>query len=511
MRIINALFDGLTKFHPVTLEPMAALATHFETNSEATRFTFYLRGHPHPRGIRFPNTDDLPEEFSRGHKAPLDGIPARWSDGALITAKDFVYSWRRVVDPKTGSADANYFYYIQNAEEIHKGKRDPEDLGVRAMDDLTFEVILRAPAVHFLALQAQRCFFAVPSHAVARALEWGRVVSGAFRLKEWRPYQRVVLVRNPRYYEAEVVQLEELVFLPVRHSLLVNLYKSGDAHVTDGNFMGPPFAGALRNRTDYWTTPALDRGDYAINVRAAPFDNVLMRYALNMATDKQAIVKALEAGQRPAIGCVPSMKGYEPVTSLPVDVDGISFDVLRYDPEGARSLMIKAGFPSRSGKRMTIDLTFEGSPGVTEILQQQWRTNLNIEVRLQRLEFVVWIRTSLDLTYRGVIEGGWTGKYTDPATFLDLFQNGSVQSGTGWSDAKFDALLTLADRSPNLAIRMQRLAECERFLLAAMPLIPLYFQTYSSLLKPYVRGWAYNALDEHHFKYVWIDRNWRPS
>ena len=151
-----------------------------------------------------------------------------------------------------------------------KGNADPEDLGVRAVDDFTFEVILRSPAVHFLALQAQRLFFPVPSHAVARALEWGSVVSGAFRLKEWRPNQRVVLVRNPRYYEAEVVRLEELVFLPVRHSLLVNLYKSGDAHVTDGNFMGPPFAGALRNRTDYWTTPALDRGDYAINVRAAP-------------------------------------------------------------------------------------------------------------------------------------------------------------------------------------------------------------------------------------------------
>ena len=100
MRIINTLFDGLTKFHPATLQPMAALATHYEVNAGSTRFTFYLRGHQRPRGTRFANTDDLPEEFSRGQYAPPDNVPARWSDGALITAHDFVYSWRRVVDPR---------------------------------------------------------------------------------------------------------------------------------------------------------------------------------------------------------------------------------------------------------------------------------------------------------------------------------------------------------------------------------------------------------------------------
>jgi ABC-type oligopeptide transport system substrate-binding subunit len=162
MRIINALFDGLTKFHPTTLEPLAGSATHYEANGGSTRFRFYLRGHARPRGIRFPTTEDLPIELTRGHRAPSDNVPARWSDGEFITAHDFVYSWRRVVDPKTGSADASYFYCIKNAEEIHRGKRPPEYPGVRAPDDFTFEVDLQAPAVHFLALQGQRCFFPVP-------------------------------------------------------------------------------------------------------------------------------------------------------------------------------------------------------------------------------------------------------------------------------------------------------------------------------------------------------------
>ena len=514
MRIINALFDGLTKFHPLTLEPMAGLATHYERNSNSTRFTFHLRGHPRPRGVRFANTDDLPMEFSRGHKAPPDTVPARWSDGVPLTAHDFVYSWRRVVDPQTGSADASYFYYIENAEEINRGKCQPEKLGLYAPDDFTLEVNLCTPAVHFLALQTQRAFFPVPRHAMENRAKWGRVVSGAFKLKEWRPYERVMLVRNPLYYEAGVVSLDELVFLPIKHNLLVNLYRAGDVDATDGDYMLPQFVRRLRGRLDFHSTPALERADYAINVRQPPFDNVLLRYALNMATDKKAIAESLNAGQLPAIGCVPPMKGYESATTLPVVVDGVSFDVLRYDPEAARALLSKAGFPGgldHRGKRLAIKLIFEGNPSYHEILQEQWRENLRVDVQLEKRDFVIWIRTLLDLSYRGVAQGGWSGHYPDPATFLDLFQNASAQSGTGWGEPKFDALLAAADAAPSLAARMQKLAACEKCLLTGMPLIPINFAVYSSLVKPYVRGWAYNVFNEHHFKYVWIDTRWKPE
>ena len=286
MRIINTLFDGLTKFHPTTLQPLAALATHYEVNADSTRFTFYLRGHQHPRGTRFANTDDLPVEFSRGHKAPPDEIPARWSDGALITAHDFVYSWRRVVDPKTASGDASYFYCILHAGEIHQGKRSPDELGVRAIDEFTFDVNLHAPTAHFLALQTQRCFFPVPRHAMEKGVECGRVVSGAFRLKHWRHNERVVLERNPNYYEAGVVAIQEIVFLPLRHSQLVSSYKTGEVDATDGGFMAPQLIRALRGKQDFHSVPILERRDIAINVQQPPFNNVLLRYAINMATKK---------------------------------------------------------------------------------------------------------------------------------------------------------------------------------------------------------------------------------
>ncbi len=136
-RITPALFEGLTSCHPRTLEPMAALATHYEVNADNTEFTFYLRGHPNPRGHKLPNTDTLrgeylagthTEDLSWGRAAPPDRIPARWSDGAVITANDFIYSWRRVLDPQTAAPMANDLFYVKHGQAIAAGRRPPEDL-----------------------------------------------------------------------------------------------------------------------------------------------------------------------------------------------------------------------------------------------------------------------------------------------------------------------------------------------------------------------------------------------
>ena len=418
------------------------------------------------------------------------------------------------MDPRTGSADASYFYLIENGRDIHHGTRGPAELGVRAVDDFALEVNLHSPAAHFLAVQTQRAFFPVPQHAVEKGIQWGRVASGAFLLKERRSYERVLLTRNPNYYESDAVGLEEIVFLPVKHTTLVDLYKSGNVDATDGGFTPPQLLPALRARRDFHAIPILERFAYAINVREPPFDRVLLRYALNMATNKKDIADALDGGQNPALGCVPPIKGYEPAAKLPVDVDGVTFDVLSYDPQAARALLSKAGFPGgrdAGGNRLTVTVVLEGNPTISEIIQQQWRTHLGIDVRLEVREWIVWLQMLLDVSYRNLTNDPWTAKYPDPAAFLDLYQSESALNDTGWSDPQYDALLIAANAAPIRAERMQRLAACERYLLTAMPFIPICFQVYSSLVKPYVRGWAWNALNEHHFKYVWIDRNWRAS
>ena len=236
--VIPAMFEGLTQYHPRLPEPMAALATHYEVSPNQDQFTFYLRGHATPRGIRLPDAESLPTEFTRGRKCAPSAIPARWSDGTVITAEDFVYSWQRFLAPETAAPMAYQLYCVRNAEEVYTGKRSPRELAVRALDDFTFQVDLISPTPFFLQLIAVYWFSAVPRQAIDAARRSGDesswtepqqiVVSGPFALREWRRHESITVVRNPLYYEASMVALEELRFLPVSdETTAVNLYRSG--------------------------------------------------------------------------------------------------------------------------------------------------------------------------------------------------------------------------------------------------------------------------------------------
>ena len=235
--VIAALLDSLIALDPLTLEPAAALATHYAVDTSGTRYTFFLRGHPRPRGIRLRNTDSLSSGFSGRRKAPAQQIPALWSDGAPVTAHDFVYSWRRLVDPATAAPMAFYLAPVINAEEVTKGAKPPSMLAVRAIDDFTFEFELVAPIQSFLKLLWQPLLAAVPRLSIEAGRQHGRetawsvsstfVSSGPFLLREWKARDRIVVSKNPLYWEADSVLTEEIVFLPLSSGTAnVNLYRA---------------------------------------------------------------------------------------------------------------------------------------------------------------------------------------------------------------------------------------------------------------------------------------------
>ncbi len=220
----------------------AGLATHCEINRDDTRMTFFLRGHPNPRGTLLPGG------------ARTD--PARWTDGTPITAHDFVYSWRRVIDPATAAAFAYVLYYVpQREEEIQskRHKRTERSRKVRAVDDFTFEVELDRPGPLFLKLTGSMALACVPRQAVeaarrgGAAAQWvqpGNIVSsGAFRLREWRPYERLILERNPYYYDANMVSLDEVHFLSVAQpGKIVDLYEADEVHSIPFERIPVPYA-----------------------------------------------------------------------------------------------------------------------------------------------------------------------------------------------------------------------------------------------------------------------------
>jgi ABC-type oligopeptide transport system substrate-binding subunit len=534
--ILRAVFEGLTNNHPQTMEPMAGIATHHETSADGIRITLYLRGHSRPQGVPLANTDSLQNEYrngriavdlTRGHAAPSDRVPFYWSDGAPITAHDVVYSWRRVLDPATAAPYAYLLYYIQNAQAVNTGNAPPEKLAVRALDEFTVQVDLRAPTAFFLRLLSCPTFFPVPRQAVEAARRGGRedrwtqpgsiVTSGAFTLRERRPREQIVLSRNPRYIEAGLVGLEEVSFVLISDPTVgANLYKSGRAHFTTAVSLPPLTAPGLRGKRDLCTARAFGTFFPCFNTKKPPFDNVLVRYAFNMATDKQAIASVFGFERVAARTLVPPIAEYKPPENLLIEVEGKFYDVLAYDPAGARAMLAKAGYPAgldSQGRRVRVDLLGSNSADVLhcEILQQQWQANLGVEVKIALQQFEAWLQSVFSGNYRGITLYADWGFYLDPNWFLDQFVTGSSVNASGWADARYDDMLVKANATLDPALRMEKLADCERYLLRAMPVFPEYYDVWAYPQKPYVRGIRPNAMDVHPLKYAWIDTNWRPS
>lgn len=518
--VIPALLEGLTQYHPRLPQPMAALATHYEASDDASRFTFYLRGHPSPRGMALPDADTLPDEFTRGRRAAPNRIPARWSDAATITAHDFVYSWRRFLDPRTGAPLAYQLYYVLHAEEINTGKRGVEELGVCALDDFTFRVDLRSPTPFFLNLITQYIFSPVPRQAIETARvqgdesAWtrpGRMISsGAFLLTEWRRYERISAARNPLYYDSGMVDIEELQFAPVVNgSTMVNLYKSGAVAAVPGVSFPSLFIPLLGRKQDFHTEPAFGSVAAAISIQKPPLDNPLLRYALNMATEKQPICDFLGGGRLPASNLVAPVPDYPAPKALLVEIDGRRIDVLKFNVECARAMLAKTGLSA-------IELTYHfpqlpETAARAELLRQQWDRNLGIRLKLASREFNAHWSMALAGDFNGVADFAFLPLYFDPNPFLDSFVAAGPGNPSGWTDEGFRQMLLDANGTLDRSDRMQKLAGCEERLLGAMPLIPMYFEAWAYLRKPYVRGLTSNVFDTRSFKYAGIDRNWRSA
>ena len=522
-RLLPSMFEGLTTLHPVTMEAVTGMATHYTASPDFTRFTFYLRGHPNPSGIRLPDASSLTPA-----PPPPDNIPARWSDGGVVTAHDFLYSWRRAVAPETAAGfGIAYFNCIENAAGIIAGKIAPAKLGVTARDDFAISIQLCRPAPYFPSLLWTFWFCPVPARAIESAKKGGAealwmnarniIVNGPFTLARWRPNDYVVLRKNPRYYARSSVRLEEICFLPSRDEpTMLSLYKAGLSHAIPGKFLTPEAVAGLRGKRDLKREPAARISFYSLDSLQPPFDTILVRYALNMALDKKPIAAYLAGGQLPAAGVVPPMRMFPPLQSLPVTVDGQTYDVLSSDPAGARTLLAKAGYTGgvdKQGKRISFKLTINQRPRAlktAEILQAQWRQRLGIEVMIGSVTESIWTEAVSNKRYSGMIEDAWTANYLDPNDFLEMFGSPGA-TGATWTSASFDGELERANAAPDATERLHQLAEAERTLMRVMPIVPLYFDSFSFLQKPFVRGLWNNPGDVPLFKYTSIDTNWRPS
>jgi oligopeptide transport system substrate-binding protein len=475
-RIARALFEGLTVPDARTLEPRPAQAARWETSGDGLTWTFHLRS----------------------------GLV--WSDGTPLTARDFAWSWRRVLLPATASRNANLLHVIAGAEAFAAG--DTASLGLAAPDDTTLVVRLARPVPHFLHLLACPAWLPVPRQPVERWGDaWirpGHVVSnGAFTLERWRQNDRFELARNPRYRDAARVRLARVVAYSVDDlNTATNLYKAGRLDWNTSGYIPSPYVPWLRSYADFRSAPFQAVYFYSVNVTRRPYDDRRVRRALNLALDREAIARDLLKGTREAWDRL-TPQGYPGYAAPP----GIG-----YDPEAARAALAAAGYPGGRGfpKLAILFNTSEDHRRIAEAVQAMWTKTLGIRVELQNMEWGSTLQATTSLQY-DVARRSWIGDYLDPGTFLDIMRGDDGNNRTGWRDARYDGLLRAAAAEPDPAARLKLLSRAEAILLADGPVIPVYHYATVELVKPYVRGIFSNALDLHPLESVWIDHGWKPG
>lgn len=475
-RVLDDLFEGL-----VTLDqdgqPIPGVADSWRQSPDGRTWVFHLRA------------------------------DARWSDGSPVTADDFVYSWRREVDPRTAASYAQALSPIVSALDIVRGRKPPEALGVEATDAYTLTVHLTAPTPYLLDLLDQIYLYPVYRPAIERYGEdWVRpdhlVCNGAFTLTEDVIGSRITLHRNAHYWDARHVALERVTYfsMPDRAQAALR-YLAGEVQFTDSFAASqrPWLKGRLGDQVV--NSPWLGIYMLAFNVAQPPFrDNQALRQSLVLAIDRAALTRYLKYDMyEPADTLMPPLPGYEPQHPGWAALTQAERESL------ARRLYAQAGYSPQHPLRIDISTSIQGADErhFFEAVAAMWHSVLGAEVGVDESEFKVLLQNR-ELGRLPLFLDAWIGDFADPVNFLQLFDSrGELDYGRYRSPA-FDALLDRAAREPDNAARYRLLEQAEAVLNEDAAYVPLYYYATRHLVKPYVRGWRSNLLDRNLSRYMYL-------
>jgi oligopeptide transport system substrate-binding protein len=467
--VIQQLFSGLLELTP-EMDIVPDVAQSWEVLEGGCKYIFHLR-------------DDV-----------------RWSDGTPVTAEDFQYAWKRVLDPATGSPNASLLYDIQGARAFHQAKMGRGDVGVRALDEATLVVELEGPTGYFLQLLAHTAAFPVPRHVVETHGEaWtevGNIVTnGLFRLETWQRGQSMVLVRNPEYhgrFRGNVQRVE--LFSLADPSAQLELYEAGSLDIFLFNHLSPPERDRARQRHagEYVSSPLLSTGYVGFDVSRSPFDDPRVRRAFSLATDRETLADvSLKGYYFPATGgfVPPGMPGHSAGIGPP------------YDSNQARQLLAEAGYPGGCGFPAVEALTFTAVGPASEYLQAQWRENLGIEITWRTMEFGVFLGR-LDREPPHMFVAVWGADYPDPDSFL---RASPILRYTRWRNKAYDKLVEEARRVTDQEERMRLYQEADRILVEEAAIMPLAHRRLYLLVKPWVTKYPTSAIEQWFWKDVIIE------
>ncbi len=482
--IFNALFEGLVSMDPHDLHPIPGVAESWDVTDGGRTYIFHLRH------------------------------DAKWSNGDPVTSRDFLDSYRRILQPALGAQYATMFFddvQVVNAREYYEGKlTDFSQVGFEGPDPYTFIVRLKTPASYFLGMLNHNSWY--PIH-LPTVLKYGKldqpntrwtgvgnlVGNGPFRLKSWTIEKEVVVEKSPTYWGAKDVRLKEIHYLNTEGvETEERSFRAGQLHCTYELPQAKIDVYRREGREFLQIAPYLGVYFYRFNVTNPVMKDRRVRRALAMAIDRDGIVKNVTRGdQQPAhVYTPPNPSGYQCQSPIPTDY------------EAARKLLAEAGYPNGEGLPPVelLTNTSENHRAVAEAIQQTWRKELSVDARIRNEEWKVFMESMKGLNYC-TGRYGWIGDYSDPFTFLSLLVTGNGNNGTGYASPEYDRLIAAAHNAPTDTERLAFLQQAETALLDDAPIAPIYFYTRVYLLQPSVKGWYNNIQDRHMPQFIYLDEN----
>jgi oligopeptide transport system substrate-binding protein len=477
-RIIGDMFLGLTT-EAADASVIPGAAESWEVSDDGTVYTFTLRDHT-------------------------------WSDGTPVTADDFVFALRRILEPAEAAEYASLLYTIKNAKALNEGALEGmEQLSVRALDPKTLEITLENPTPYFIEQLTHYTAFPVPKHKVEEFGEdWikpGNIVgNGPYTVVEWLPNTHVKSQKNAAFYDADNVSIDTVYYYPSEErNAATKRFRAGEIDI-QYDFASEQIDWLKENLPDETRiAPYLGIYYYVINVRNAPFDNLALRQALAMAIDREAITdKVLRTGELPAYSFVPPGTGNY---GEPAYVD---WKDMPYQERlaKAKELMAEAGFGADNPLRLQLRYnTSETHKKVAIAVAAMWK-QLGVEAELFNSEVKVHYNDLQEGDFQ-VARAAWIADYNDAQNFLYLMDSSTgVLNYAGYASEEFDRLMGEAAATADLEARAELLRQAEAVAMADMPNIPLYYFVSKDLVATHVQGWVDNIKDIHRTRWLSVAR-----
>ncbi|MGE7919743.1 peptide ABC transporter substrate-binding protein [Viridibacillus sp. NPDC093762] len=471
--VLDHIFEGLYT-RDKDGKPVLGAAKDVKTSDDGKTYTFTLR-------------DD-----------------AKWSDGSQVTAGDFEYAWKRVLNPETGSAFSFYLYYIKGAEEYNKGKGKVENVGVTAVDDKTLEVQLNAPLGYFDSLLTLWTFYPVQQKLVESNDNWAAdantyISNGPFKMTEWKHESNVVIEKNNEYYDKDVVKLDKVTFKIVNEATTYyQMFKTGELDLI--STLPSDVLATEKDNEDYREVPYYGTYMYMFNVKKEPFTNEKVRKAFAMSIDRKALTENVTlGGETPAFAMVP-----EGAETPEGDFRKVGGDYFEENAKEAKKLLAEGMAEEGWSKLPEVTLlynTAENHKKIAEAVQEMIDQNLGVKLKLSNQEWGTYLETTKQGNFQ-MARMGWIGIFVDPVVNLDYYLGDSPNNRTGWVNKEYDSIIAKSKVEQDVNKRYELLHQAEKILMTDMPFMPVNFYKYNYLTNPDFENIAYYVNRFPQFKWA---------